>query len=79
MTLTALIIYDADNMQTRRVHTDFFRAGGRRPDASAGRPSQTLLAKSGRDLGGWEGATQQQKRIFCYEMYFKHDLPHDEG
>ena len=22
-------------------------------------------------------STQQQKRIFCYEMYFKHDLPHD--
>ena len=30
-------------------------------------------------LGGREGATQQQKRIFCYEMYFKHDLPHDVG
>ena len=30
-------------------------------------------------LWGREGATQQPKRIFCYEMYFKHDLPHDEG
>ena len=28
-------------------------------------------------LGGREGATQQPKRIFCYEMYFEHDLPHD--
>ena len=47
------------------------KAEGRRPDASAGRPcrpSRTLLAKSG-----------QKKRIFCYEMYFKHDLPHDVG
>ena len=25
-------------------------------------------------LGGREGATQQPKRIFCNEMYFKHDL-----
>ena len=30
-------------------------------------------------LGGREGATQLQKRIFCYEMYYKHDLPHDVG
>ena len=24
-----------------------------------------------------EGATQQPKWIFCYEMHFKHDLPHN--
>ena len=46
------------------------KAEGRRPDASAGRPcrpNRTLLAKSGTGggLGGREGATQQQKRIFC--------------
>ena len=27
-------------------------------------------------LGGREGATQQLKRIFGYEIHFKHDLPH---
>ena len=53
------------------------KAEGRRPDASAGRPCRSPVRVGG--LGGREGATHQQKRIFCYEMYFKHDLPHDVG
>ena len=59
-----------------------FRAGGRTPDASAGTGQAGLCWRSPvrvGGLGGREVATQQQKRIYCYEMYFKHDLPHDVG
>ena len=27
-------------------------------------------------LGGREGASYRRKGFFCYEMHFKHDLPH---
>ena len=48
------------------------KAGGRML-----RPGRTLLTKSDR-RGGREGASQLRKRFFCYDMQFKHDLPHDE-
>ena len=53
------------------------RAGGRLAKAE-GRPQCGRPVRLG-GLGGREGATHQPKRIFCYEMNFKHDLPHDEG
>ena len=55
------------------------KAGGRmlQPAGLAGQAG--LCLRSPVRVGGREGATQQQKRIFCYEMYFKHDLPHDVG
>ena len=53
------------------------RAGGRLAKAE-GRPGRRSRVGVG-GLGGREGATQQPKRIFCYGMYFKRDLPHDVG
>ena len=42
-------------------------------------PAWLSVAKTGTvgGLGEREGATQQPKRIFGYEMRFQHDLPHD--
>ena len=76
-----------------RAHTIFFDPRSRILDEklglvagwpkqkAGGRPSRTLLAKSGtgRGSGGTGRGHPATEAIFCYEMSFKHDLPHDVG
>ena len=54
---------------------NIFRAGGRL-DKAEDRLFRLGLVRVG-GLGGREGATQEPKRIFGYEIHFKRDLPRD--